>query len=204
MEDATRQLMAKIYREIRWVQKNVRLVRWDPKDYYRKFLTRSVREIIESKETNYMSPCLDLTIVLANRLKRIGIEPQFVIQEITNPYTQHPGFHFAIEITVQGKTHTIDFKTGKEAYFYPHPYDRSKSNPHIAELHLIREKINWENIDATPAELLGVTGRRKWRRFKFVRKKHISSSLKRMKADDSEPLFQRVRMLPKKIKRHRH
>lgn len=97
---------------IQWVQQNIELVQWDPFEFEKLFGARSAKDILASKKTSYMAPCLDLTLVLIHLLKKQGYDPKLIVEERVSSRTNQPTLHFAAEIPMNKKILTVDFTEG--------------------------------------------------------------------------------------------
>lgn len=102
---------------------------WDPKNYEARYGKRSANEIILSRQTNYMNPCLDWTMATITMLKERGFETVLVAEEKIGEHTKAPFLHFAIEIKNKNKIYTIDFQTRKTLVYYSGKYNPDKYNP---------------------------------------------------------------------------
>ncbi len=181
---------------VKWVQDHLQLVRWDRSQYMPLYGQRTVQQIMESRETNYVSPCLDLSTLMCYRLRENGFKPVLVAHEVISPYTHLPVPHFAVETQI-GKTWvTIDFKTGKTALVYPGRYKPEKSlpeNPHLGIKRFPAAKIG---LKTTPLKLLKIFS---WRQtanaFGFLRFPHLAAAAKQMKKADSPELFHKTRRI---------
>ena len=191
-----------VLNEVEWIQREMRLVRWDPKDYSRLFGRRSIEEILESRQVNYMNSCLDLTTAFIFRLRQQKLDPRLVIQELTGPHTGKTAFHFATEVKIGLEWHTIDFKTGKSALVYPGKYAPEKSNPANRHLNLQRFYTRAFGPKTNFFQLLGISGWRQiGKKFPFMRYSHVRAAAKAMKAADSETLFSKIKRIRPSIRR---
>ena len=203
-----RQQKTAIYRIIRGVQQQMQLVRWPPEKYGRLYGKRSVEQIIKEKNTNYMNPCLDLTMVTIHLLREHGFNPTCIAQELIGEHTGKPTLHFAIEVPVAEKTYTIDFPRSKTANFYEGAFDHMKSFPHLMPIEVHRLPTDHFTIKTKPFHFFGVARlRRIGARFKRVKYAHIRKAFTAMSKADHPELHATVRARPTRIvraKKSRH
>ncbi len=194
----------RILEQVRWVQGNMNLVRWNPNRYEELFGHRSIGKALESKQVSYMNPCFDLTAALALRLKETGFKrTTMVVQEIVGKHTKKPVFHFALEVPLDGKLVTIAFKTGKTALVYEGSFSVEKStNPSEKSLGIRRFSTRPLKASST---LLSFFGVKNWleigEKFKYCDVHAMRAALLAMKRADNPALFERVRKMKPRIRR---
>lgn len=202
-----RQHLAEILITIRRVQQQMQLVRWPPALYGRTYGKRSVEQILRSKSTNYMNPCLDLTIVLLHYLREKKYKPTLIVEELISEHTGKPTLHFALEIPVGEKVFTVDFPRSKTANFYEGKYDHLKAYPHL--LAIAQHEVPTETFTpkTKPFRLVGVSSLRQiGKRFQRVRYAHIRKAYEMMRRADRPELLNAVRARPLRTvwTKHKH
>ncbi len=189
-------------REIEWVQQNIRLQRWDPSEYSKKYGNRSAEEIIERGETNYLGPCIDLTTVLLYRLRTAGFDPVLVVQEVTSTRAKGPAFHLLLEVPVGNKTYTSDFYLLKKNLVYEGHFDSKKSGTEKETLALHRYSTKKFTATKTLFQFIGISSYRQiFRKFKFNTKTTMRKVFKAMKRSDTEKLHKRFVQVQPRIRR---
>jgi len=177
-----------VQEQIKWIQNNIELTRWNPKDYS-KFGTRPIGQILESGHTNYMNSCMELTSALAYKLKEAGFEITLVVQEHVGGHTRKPTLHFAIELKADGKIYAVEFRTNKNAIIHSGKFDPKKARPELEHLQLTRCKIGRLTQLTTPLQMIGVPNWEKiGSKFKHVTFKHLRASERAMTHADSPKL----------------
>lgn len=193
-ESTERAQLAEVLRMIRSVQRQLQLARWRPTLISRRYGKRSAEKILESKEVNYVATCLDLTFALTHQLKKRGFNPTFVVDELVGEHTNKPTLHFAVELEINGKPHTIDFAANKSALFYDGHFNHGRAFPGL--LQLGEHKFGTQELKSnqTPMEFLEIRRLREInKRFPKVKYKDLRAVLAQLKKVDSERLFGIIR-----------
>ncbi len=95
--------LEKMKKLIDWMNKKVRIERWEENKIRQKFTKRSAQEILTDGETFYMNPCNDLTLVAYALLKKNGLSPVLVMEELRAEKSPFNHMHFALEFTNEQK-----------------------------------------------------------------------------------------------------
>ncbi len=177
-------------------------VRWPPAKYGRLFGRRTIGEVLREKTANYMNPCLELTSSAVVLLAEQGFKPTFVIEEKIGEHTNKPVLHFAIEISIDGKIHTIDFSQRRNVLFYQGKYNLDKSSKREIHLGLKRIKASGFTRAQSPLSFFGVTNIKKiGRTFRHFKYPHLRAVFEAMHRADSQFLFDKVRKSKRRIRR---
>ena len=192
--------MQKVLDVIKWVQGNLELERFNPKTYSRIYGRRSVAQIIKSGKVPYIYSCPDIAMTLTALLKEAGFNPTFVAHEYIVRNTTHPLAHFALEIKVNGRLHTINPDGISKIQIYRGRYDPAKSKPgrkNLAVSRVSTEKLN------RGTNLLGLFGiknykdlNKRFKHFKYAQMRHTLSYLRKA---DGPKLFERRSAQRRKI-----
>ena len=194
--------MRKVLGIVRHIQDSIKLVRWNPRDYHRKFGKRTIGEVMESRETNYMNPCPDQLAATVLLLKEAGLRPKLVVQELIGEYTGRPTFHLAAEVPIDGGVHTIDFKMARTVLVYRGRYSVRKSNPEHKNLGVRRFSTRRLDRSTTMLGLLGISSYKELgTRFKHMNRSHLRAIFGAMKRADSPQLLREVRRRRPEIRR---
>ncbi len=199
-----RKEIATVVKEIRWVQRNIHLERWTPDDFHRKYWRRTPEQVVQSGETNFLGPCMDLTIVMLDRLKKKGYNPELLVQELINEHSLQPSLHFAIEVPINGKIHTIDFYAQKRAVFYEGNFNPRRTHTTPFHLNVQRFPSDGFTSHTTPYKFLKVSTRREANRlFTHVKPIHLRALYRYMESANTPANFGRIRSIPSTIRRQR-
>ena len=127
---------------VKWVQDNIKLAQIDFNTYTARFNTRTTNDVLSQKTVSYLASCLELTAATIHLLRNKGLDPVMIAHEIENKHTKKPTLHFALEVVLDGKLNTIEFKTGKNVSIYAGAYSPSKSMPKSKSLAVTRFPAN--------------------------------------------------------------
>ncbi|MBN2127788.1 MAG: hypothetical protein JW703_05400 [Candidatus Diapherotrites archaeon] len=182
------------------IQKEINLVRWTPEQYHKFYGKRTINEILESKEVNYMNPCADLTFATTILLNEAGFKTKIIADELIAKHTKKPMLHFAIEIQIKGNPHTIEFQASKKVLVYKGKYSHEVSMPKLT--HLKVHEFDSTKLKRTDS-ILTFTGIKTMGKLKDVfssfRAKHLKASFEAMQKSDNIKLFNAVTRKKPKI-----
>ncbi len=181
----------KILSSARWIQQNIRLIRWNAREFEQLFGARSARDVLMSGETNYLNACLDQTMAFIQLVKKKGYNPHLVVDENVSRHTQEPTLHFAIEIPLKEKTLTVDFESSTKLVYYDGKYDPTKATHPRKSLQIQRFPTRGLHYRTTLNQFLGVEGTRTlYKRFPYVSPGAAHAVFKRMGERDTAARFQ--------------
>ncbi|HVY01531.1 MAG TPA: hypothetical protein VHA12_02090 [Candidatus Nanoarchaeia archaeon] len=126
-----------------WTDLNIERKKWSNRDIERKLGRRTAQEVINSGNTCYMNPCLDLTLVAAATAQINGIPHTLVIEE-HGPTDKFPEnrLHFALEIS-EGKEIFLNYKSGNNVQIGSGKYPGRSDIPRIQMVHLDGRDIDY-------------------------------------------------------------
>ena len=118
------------------VGNTVKRVRWTNEEIDKNVGKRRAREIIESENTHYMNPCLDLTLASLLLLKERGVNHALVIEEHA-PTRDYPfnRLHFVAEFSDNTGSYVINYAKPNLVTLSQGVYTR---HPEIEQRKLIR------------------------------------------------------------------
>jgi hypothetical protein len=164
------------------VNRKVRRDYWTNEQIDKLFARRSVNDILKDKETCFMNPCLDLTLVSSYMIAQEDITNEFVMEE----HLPADGFdfnrlHFVIEFQHANKNYTINYKRGNEVHIFEGKYNGRKDIPMAQMIRIAGEKMNpYKNLN----ENLGYNTLEDLIKNKFIGYS-LEKNINRLKQDNS-------------------
>jgi hypothetical protein len=163
------------------VNEKVKRVYWTNEKIEKLFGKRSINEILKSKETCFMNPCLDLTLVSSYFLSQEGIPHEFVIEEhLPTENFNFNRLHFVIEFKNTHKNYVLNYKRGNEVYIFEGNYNGREDLPLAQIIRIPGEKIN---PNKTISENLGYNTLEELTKDKFIGYS-LEKNINRLKQDN--------------------
>lgn len=136
------------------VNEKVKRVYWTNEQINRYFGKRSAKEILDSKQTCFMNPCSDLTLVSSYFMSSKGIKHDLIIEEhapakdfnfdksklVIKDFDYR--LHFGIDFLYKGEKWGIDYKRENEVYIIKGGYNGREDMPKISIIKMHGEEIN--------------------------------------------------------------
>ncbi|MFM7088305.1 MAG: hypothetical protein ACKOW9_02110 [Candidatus Paceibacterota bacterium] len=134
---------------IDWMNECVEIKMWENQDIDKKFAKRSAAEILADKDTGYMNPCSDLSLVAYALMRKNNLEPSFVAEVLNQENRPGTRMHFALEFNDEsGSLRTLDFVSGGNAFLKKGEYVNDRPDVTSIQVFRIKQPIDfYENIE---------------------------------------------------------
>jgi len=125
------------------VSRKIKRIYWTNEEIDKYFAKRSAKEILDSEQTGYRNPCLDLTLVSAYLFSANDIKHNLVIEEhLPTKDFNFNRLHFVIEYSINGGINTLNYKTLNKVYLSEGEYSGRKDIPRASMIKIPGETIN--------------------------------------------------------------
>ncbi len=102
-------LEQKVETLVDWIDEHVSRTRWSDEKIDDNFGRRSTRQILSDGEACYMNPCADLTLVAYAIMRRNGINPTMIVEELAPGDYPFVRLHFGLEFSYDNRNYFLDF-----------------------------------------------------------------------------------------------
>lgn len=126
-----------------WTDLNIERAKWSNRAIERQLGRRTANQIIQSGNTCYMNPCLDLTLVAAAIAQINGVPHTLIIEE-HGPTDKFPAnrLHFALETKEFGDFY-LNYKSGNTVEIGNGNYPGRADIPRIQMIHIDGRDIDY-------------------------------------------------------------